>query len=89
MSWKYVPGDDFDLEYLEGLHTWFMQDLRACNNWRNLLNSYPDVLPGKKDMIKIADADIKVSRGNLEKCIEAIRVLKTKEDVEDTTTQTD
>jgi len=89
MSWKFVPGDDFDLEYLEGLHLWFMKDLRACNDWRNLLNGYPDALKGKKDMIKLADADLKVSRDNLEKCIEAIRIAKTKPENKESTTETE
>lgn len=79
MAWKFVPTDDFDLVYLEGLRKWFMQDLRACNDWRNLLNSYPYALGKKKDTIKLADEDLKVSRENLEKCIEAIRITKAKE----------
>lgn len=76
MAWELVPGDKVDLEYLKELRVWFMKDLRLCNNWRNALNSYPDKLPGKKDMIKLADEDIIVSRDNLEKCIEAIRITK-------------
>ena len=79
MAWKYIPNDDFDSKYLEGLHTWFMQDLRACNDWRNLLNSYPDKLKGRYDTIKLADSDLKVSRDNLEKCIEAIKIARKKE----------
>jgi len=79
MVWKFVPSDHFDLKYLEGLHLWFMKDLRASNDWRNLLNSSPGTLEGRKDMIKKADADLKISRENLEKVIEAIRITKTKE----------
>jgi len=78
MAWKFVPSDNFDLEYLEGLHKWFMKDLRAANDWRNTLNSYPDKLAGKKDMIKLADEDLKISRDNLEKVIEAIRIARVK-----------
>ena len=79
MSWKHIPGDNFDLIYLEGLRKWFMKDLRASNDWRNTLNSYPYALGKKKDIIKLADADLKVSRENLENCIEAIRITKTKD----------
>lgn len=79
MAWEFVRGDDFDLEYLEGLKLWFMKDLRASNDWRNVLNSYPDKLAGKKDMIKIADDDLKLSRENLEAVIEAIRISTTEE----------
>lgn len=87
MAWKFVPGDDFDLKYLEGLHLWFMKDLRASNDWRNLLNTSPGTLEGRNDMIKKADDDLKISRENLEKCIEAIRI--TKEPVPKPTTETE
>jgi len=83
MAWKFVPSDDFDLIYLEALRIWFMKDLRASNNWRNDLNSYPYALGKKKDTIKLADEDIKVSRENLEKCLEAIRIVKAKEEAKE------
>jgi len=83
MAWEYLPSDNYDLEQLKGLKTWFEKDLRASNDWRNKLNSYPDSLPGKDDIIKKADDDLKISRENLEKCIEAIRITTERESTTD------
>jgi len=78
MSWKFIESDNFELSQLIEWEKWFRQDLRASQSWYNKIQYMPDSFPGKEDTLKIAEDDLKISRGNLEKCIKAIKIAKTK-----------
>ncbi len=78
MAWKFVPSDNFELSQLIEWKKWYKQDLQTSQDWYNKVQHMPDSLPGKKNMLKIATDDQKVSRENLEKCIEAIKIAKDK-----------
>ena len=76
MVWSFNETDNFNLSGLLELEKWFGVDLQASQSWLNKVRGMPDVLPGKKDTVKLAEDDLKISRGNLEKCKEAIKMEK-------------
>jgi len=78
MSWKFVPSDNFELSQLLEWQKWFIQDLQAAQSWYNKVQYMPDSFPGKNDTLRIAEDDLKISRENLDKCNEAIRIAKVK-----------
>ena len=76
MSWKFNPGDNYDLKQLESWKDWFETDLKAAEDWITQVSKMPNALPGKQSTLKIAREYLKVSERNLIKCKAAIELAK-------------
>jgi len=77
MSWKFVVNDDFDLATLKHWKQFFEEDLKSAKEYLRQVQKWERLykLPNKwaED---IAKEDIKISRGNLAKVNEAIKLAE-------------
>lgn len=65
--WLPHKGDDFDRPTLLAYLEFFEDDLQEAYDYRKWINKYAK-LPSFKEMVKRADADIKISQTNLDLC---------------------
>lgn len=82
MSWKFVVSDDFDLAELKEMKRFFEQDLEAAKEYAGQVRKFLRTFKSKNSdwILKQAMDDIKVSRGNLAKVNEAIKIAEGKAD---------
>ena len=79
MSWKFVPSDDFDLDQLNKWKQFLEKDLKAAKDWlREVQNFIRRMrLPDDKGWaVKLATDDVKISKDNLAKVNEAIKIAE-------------
>lgn len=79
MAWKFNPNDHFDLSQLISWQDWYKQDLQAAQDWYDKVANMPTNFPGREWTLKIAKDDLKISRDNMDKINEAIRIAKERE----------
>lgn len=80
MSWKFVPNDDFDLDQLNNWKQFFEKDLKSAKEYLREVQVMGRRLrlPNIEWMENAAKADIRVSKENLGKINEAIRIAEGK-----------
>lgn len=79
MSWEFVPSDNFDVPHLLEWQKWYRQDLQAAQDWYDKVANMPTSFPGRNWTLNIATDDLKISRDNMDKINEALRIAKEKE----------
>lgn len=79
MSWKFVPNDDFDLAQLRTWQEFFENDLKSAKAYLREVQNFDRrmKLPDNNGWAeKIALEDVKISKENLGKVNEAIRIAE-------------
>jgi len=81
MSWKFVPSDDFDVAQLKIWQEFFENDLKSAKAYLREVQNFARRMKLPDDngwAEKIATEDIKISKENLGKVNEAIRIAEGK-----------
>lgn len=80
MVWRYQSGDNIPLDTLEHYLNFFIHDLKLSTEYLADVQAIADKyeLPGEKNMLDMAKADVDVSIENIKVCAYAIAENKAK-----------
>lgn len=79
MSWKFIVNDDFDLAQLKHWKQFFEEDLKSAKEYLRQVQKWQKIFVLPSDWaLGIAKEDVKISRENLAKVNEAIKIAEGK-----------